>query len=220
MLSEAVNIRGGNREWLVICTASIKASRAAFRIRCVSSQCFIQTNPRFGSQISASSIMRPQLGQDKGSHPKLFLMRSRHFMGTTNFNRGSRANSGVSYAKQWEHFRDLRHTDMDTLGKLNASSVQQLLRRLDKSFSAFFQRMKSSETPGFPRFKNKDRFKSIEYSYGDGCKLRSDEHGRYSFYVQNVGEIRMCYHRSIPENSKIKHVVLKCTNHRWFVCLM
>lgn len=127
---------------------------------------------------------------------------------------------GLSYSKQWEHFREVRHAEADTLGKLNASSVQQLLRRLDKSFTAFFRRMKSGETPGFPRFKNKDRFKSIEYTYGDGCKLRSDEHGRYSFYIQNVGEIRMCYHRPIPKNSKIKHVVLKYTNHRWYVCLM
>jgi putative transposase len=127
---------------------------------------------------------------------------------------------GISYKEQWEHFREVRHAEMDTLGKLNASSVQQLLRRLDKSFSAFFRRLKTGETPGFPRFKNKDRFKSIEYTYGDGCKLRVNEHGRYSFYVQNVGEMRMCYHRSIPENSNIKHVILKYINHRWYVCLM
>jgi putative transposase len=103
---------------------------------------------------------------------------------------------------------------------LPASSLQQLLRRLDKSFSAFFRRLKTGETPGFPRFKNMDRFKSIEYTYGDGCKLRVNEHGRYSFYVQNVGEMRMCHHRSIPDNSNIKHVILKNINHRWYVCLM
>ncbi len=127
---------------------------------------------------------------------------------------------GISYKEQWEHFREVRHAQMDTLGKLNASSLQQLLRRLNKSFLAFFRRLKTGETPGFPRFKNKDRFKTIEYTYGDGCKLRTNEHGRYSFYVQNVGELRMCHHRSIPDNSNIKHVILKCINHRWYVCLM
>ncbi len=127
---------------------------------------------------------------------------------------------GISYKEQWEHFREVRHAEVDTLGKLNASSLQQLLRRQDKSFSAFFRRMKAGETPGYPRFKNKDRFKSIEYTYGDGCKLRVNEHGRYSFYVQNVGEMRMCHHRSIPDNSNIKHVILKNINHRWYVCLM
>jgi putative transposase len=126
---------------------------------------------------------------------------------------------GIHYPEQWAHFKDERHANPDTYGKLNATSVQQLLRRLDKAFSAFFRRLKAGEKPGFPRFKGRDRFKSIEYSYGDGCKLRQDN-GRFSFYVQNVGEVRMCYHRVIPENSVIKHVVIKLVNHRWYACLM
>jgi putative transposase len=79
---------------------------------------------------------------------------------------------GVSYPQQWTHFRDQRHENPDTLGQLNATSVQQLLRRLDKVFSAFFRRVKSGETPGFPRFKGRDRFNSLEYRHGDGCKVR------------------------------------------------
>ena len=127
---------------------------------------------------------------------------------------------GIGYAKQWTHFRELRHEHPDTFGQLNASSLQHLLRRLDKAFAAFFRRIKAQEKPGFPRFKNRNRFKSIEYTYGDGCKLRQNEHGRMSFYVQNVGEMRLCYHRSIPAEAKIKHAVIKQTNSRWYVCLM
>ena len=111
---------------------------------------------------------------------------------------------GISYQNQWAYFRDLRHTEPDTLGKLNASSIQQLLRRLDKAFSAFFRRIKSGERPGFPRFKGHNRFKSMEYTYGDGCKLLQDIHGRRSFYLQNVGEMKMCFHRGLPHGSKIK----------------
>ena len=128
--------------------------------------------------------------------------------------------TGVGYGAQWAHFRDLRHANPDTLGKLNASSMQQLLRRLDKSFAAFFRRLKAGEKPGFPRFKARNRFKSIEYTYGDGCKLRQDEHGHMSFHAQNVGEIRMCYHRAIPDGANIKHAVLKQVSERWYVCLM
>ncbi len=106
---------------------------------------------------------------------------------------------GIGYGAQWMHFRDLRRDNPTTLGLLNASSLQHLLRRLDKSFAAFFRRLKAGEKPGFPRFKSRQRFQSIEYTYGDGCKLRQDEHGRRSFYVQNVGEMRMCYHRALPE---------------------
>jgi putative transposase len=47
---------------------------------------------------------------------------------------------GINYGAQWTYFRDLRRENPDTLGKINASSMQHLLRRLDKSFSAFFRR--------------------------------------------------------------------------------
>ncbi len=127
---------------------------------------------------------------------------------------------GIKYAAQWTHFRDQRRAQPETLGKLNASSLQQMLRRLDKAFSAFFRRLKAGETPGFPRFKGRDRFKSLEYTYGDGCKLRLTQEGRARFYVQNVGEMRLAYHRPVPADAKIKHVVLKRTNDRWYVCLM
>jgi putative transposase len=127
---------------------------------------------------------------------------------------------GLGYAAQWAHFRDLRHDHPDTLGQLNASSVQHMLRRLNKSFAAFFRRLKAGEEPGFPRFKSRDRFKSMEYTYGDGCRLRQGPHGRMHCYVQNAGEVRMCYHRAIPAGARIKHVVIKHVNDRWYVCLM
>ena len=127
---------------------------------------------------------------------------------------------GIGYQAQWRYFRDLRHANPDTCGLLNASSLQQLLRRLDKGFQAFVRRAKAGETAGFPRFKGRKRFKSIEYTYGDGCKLREDDHGQKHFYVQNVGILRMCYHRAIPEGAQIKHVVLKQIDQRWYTCLM
>jgi putative transposase len=127
---------------------------------------------------------------------------------------------GIGYGAQWTYFRDVRRDNADTLGQVNASSLQHLLRRLDKSFAAFFRRLKSRENPGFPRFKSRNRFNSIEYTYGDGCKLRQNEQGRRSFYVQNAGEIRMCYHRAIPVEATIKHVVIKRVGERWYVYLM
>ena len=126
---------------------------------------------------------------------------------------------GVSYYQQWTYFRDLRNANPDTLGQLNATSVQQMLRRLDKAFVAFFRRLKTGETPGFPRFKGRDRFNSLEYRYGDGCKLRFDSGGRVLFYVQSVGEIKVKYHRPLPDEAVIKHIILKRRNRKWYVCL-
>ena len=75
----------------------------------------------------------------------------------------------------------------------NYSSLQQTLRRLDKTYQSFFR-----NGYGFPRFKNKDRFKTIEFGkYGDGCKIKNG-----LLYIQNVGLIK-CLH--LPKIKKIKN---------------
>jgi putative transposase len=127
---------------------------------------------------------------------------------------------GVSYYDQWPHFRDMRRENPDTLGQINASSMQQLLRRVDKAFKAFFRRVKAGETPGYPRFKSRKRFRSMEYRYGDGCKLIFEQSGQVRLRVQNVGQIKVKYHRSLPEDAQIKHVVLKKNLGKWYLFLM
>ena len=88
---------------------------------------------------------------------------------------------------------------------------------MDKSFNAFFRRLGQGDKPGFPRFKGRDRFHSLEYRHGDGCKLREQD-GRPRFYVQNVGEIKIKMHRPLPEGAKLGHVILKRRVGRWYVC--
>lgn len=124
---------------------------------------------------------------------------------------------GVTYPEQWAHFRDIRRENPDTLGQLNATSIQQLLRRLDKAFRAFFRRIKAGGTPGFPRFKAANRFRSLEFRHGDGCKLKPGK--QTTLYVQNVGNIKVKFHRDLPAGSAIKHVVIKRSLGKWYVCL-
>src|SRR5271157_1500855 len=118
------------------------------------------------------------------------------------------------------HFRDLRHEQAATLGKLNATCLQQMLRRPDKAFAACSRRVKAGETPGFPRLKGRNRFKSLEFTYGDGCKLRVNPEGRASFHVKNVGELRWAYHRPVPPEAVIEYVVIKQAAGCRSVCLM
>lgn len=116
---------------------------------------------------------------------------------------------------QFPYFRDLRHANPDTLGKLNATCMNKVLRRLDKAFQAFFRRVKAGKKLGFPKFKDRKRFNSLELKYGNGCKLWMNE-GRITFYVMNVGEMRMSYHRPVPEEAKIKMAVIKRVAGRWY----
>lgn len=68
----------------------------------------------------------------------------------------------VSYGQQSGHLKQARMTN-PYLAKTNFSSCQATLRRLDKAFQAFFRRMKAGETPGYPRFKGKHRFDTVEF---------------------------------------------------------
>jgi len=125
--------------------------------------------------------------------------------------------SGVTYTVQSKYFGNLRRSDPDGLGVLNFTCMQQTLRRLDKAYRAFFRRVKSGDAPGFPRFKSIRRWHSVEFTYGDGCKLRFDDSGRALLYIQNVGKIKIKYHREIPADAKIKHVVVKRSLGKWYV---
>jgi putative transposase len=120
---------------------------------------------------------------------------------------------------QWPYFRDWRNAFPDLI--LNASSLLQTLRRVDKAYAAFFRRVKARQTPGYPRFKGANRFDSIEYTYGDGVKLEYDEaFDRFMLRVQNVGRIKVKLHRFLPDGAKIKHVILRRKASGWYVYLM
>ena len=105
---------------------------------------------------------------------------------------------GVKYTEQSAWMRDNRRID-SYLASTNFSSCQATLRRLDKTYQSFFRRAKTGEKAGYPRFKGKHRFDTVEFpSYGDGCKIID---GR--IYFQYIGNVKVKCHRSIPDDAKI-----------------
>ena len=116
----------------------------------------------------------------------------------------------ISYADCSRWFKHERGVN-PFFARLNFSSAQATMRRLDKAYVAFFRRVKAGEKPGFPRFKGRDRFNSIEFpAYGDGIKLNGER-----LRVQNVGTVRVKLHRSIE--GKIKTVTLIREADKWYV---
>lgn len=86
-----------------------------------------------------------------------------------------------------------------------------MLKRLDKSFKAFFRRVKTCDQAGFPRFKGRDRFDSITFpSYGDGIKIKDNR-----LYVQNVGLLKIKMHRVLE--GAINTVTVKRECSKWHV---
>ena len=121
-----------------------------------------------------------------------------------------RSRRSVTYVQQWSRMRDERHRLPDEMGMLNATSLQQMLRRVDKAYRSLY-----AGRAGHPRFKNVKRFRSVEYRPGDGCKLAGDR-----FYIQHVGQVKVILHRALPTGATIKHVVVKRSLGKFYVCLM
>ena len=115
----------------------------------------------------------------------------------------------VTYYEQAALWRDWRNEEADDnpLRMLNMSAGQQVLRRLDTAFRAFFQGKR-----GFPRTKKANRFDSVNYKPGDGSRIR----GR-KLYVQNAGLIIVRWHRELPDG-KLKNIILLRKPSGWYAC--
>jgi putative transposase len=118
--------------------------------------------------------------------------------------------AGIKYSEQQALLTEARKEDQ-WLAKLNCSSAQVTLKRLDKAFANFFRRVKTGQKPGYPRFKARDRFDSFEYAtHGDGARLKGNR-----LRVQHVGTVRVCLHRDVE--GEIKRLSIKRETDKWFV---
>jgi len=116
----------------------------------------------------------------------------------------------VRYAEQSAHLKEDRPAN-DYLARTNFSSCQATLRRLDKAFVAFFRRIASGGKPGYPRFRGRGRYNTVEFpSYGDGCKLKENR-----VYFQHIGTVKIKMHR--PIEGTIKTVSFTESAGHWFV---
>jgi putative transposase len=79
--------------------------------------------------------------------------------------------------------------------------LQDVLRRLDKSFKAFFRRVKAGEKPGYPRFKGRGWYKSFTYPQA-GFKIEGSK-----LTLSKIGTIRIFKHREVE--GKIKTCTIK-----------
>jgi putative transposase len=122
--------------------------------------------------------------------------------------------TGVSYASQSAQLKGIREVRPD-VAVWSFSSEQATLRRLNRSFAAFFRRVETGETPGYPRFKAAHRFDSVEWpSGGDGCRWKPDTS---CVYLQGVGDVKVTVHRHVE--GRVKTIQVRRQGRRWFLIL-
>lgn len=117
----------------------------------------------------------------------------------------------LSYFTQSSELKEIRAEGLLELA--NFSCCQDVLRRLDKAYKAFFRRVKNGEKAGFPRFKPNQRYDSITFpTYGDGCRLMPSGKLR----IMGVGLVKIKLHRDLE--GKVKTVTIKRDAGKWYAC--
>ena len=116
----------------------------------------------------------------------------------------------INYYTQAKQLKEIRAAG--DLGLANFSCCQDILRRVNKSYEAFFRRVKRGEKAGYPRFKSRRRFDSITFpSYGDGIKRNGNR-----LRIQGIGQVEVKLHR--PVAGEIKTVTVKRECGKWYAC--
>lgn len=118
------------------------------------------------------------------------------------------AGKSISYYDQQNDLPEIKHELRQEYEQIAAHVLQDVLRRLDKAFQAFFRRIKSGEKPGYPRFQGRDRYDSFTYPDGAGWKLEGN-----TLHRSLIGDIKVKVHR--PIQGKIKTLTIKREVDQW-----
>lgn len=103
----------------------------------------------------------------------------------------------------------VQYLEFDT--DVHSQVKQDVIRRLGKSFDAFFRRCKEGEKkPGRPRFRGKNRYSSFSYPQS-GFKISGKK-----LKLSKIGDIKIILHRKIE--GKIKTCSIVKDGKAWYAC--
>ncbi len=120
------------------------------------------------------------------------------------------AQKSISYYDQQNDLPEIKREIREEYQDIAAHVLQDVLRRLDRAFQAFFRRCKNGQVPGFPRFQGRNRYDSFTYPDGAGWKFD----GKY-LHLTKIGSMKVKRHREIQ--GKIKTVTIKREVDQWYV---
>lgn len=102
--------------------------------------------------------------------------------------------------------------ERESLKSVHSQVLQDVVMRVDLAFKAFFRRIKSGETPGYPRFKGYGRYDSMTYpQYGNGANLVGDK-----LNLSKLGSVKVKLHRELCGTPKTV-TIRRASSGKWFV---
>ena len=118
----------------------------------------------------------------------------------------------ISYYDQSKSLTEIRNEFQD-IYDIPVHLQRGTLSRLHKSLKRFFKGIKKSEKVGFPRFKSKERFKTLEWKQYLGIKLEGNHLKSKAF-----GSLKINFTRPFPDNLiKINNISLTKKLDKWYV---
>jgi putative transposase len=124
----------------------------------------------------------------------------------------------IRYAHQSAQLVEIRRADRDGQGRWSFTSQQQTLRRLDRAFQRFFQRVRAGRRAGYPRFKTAARWDPVDFVDRDGARWRAVEGRWAAAYFQGVGQVKVKAHREVV--GRVKTLRCKREGRRWYVIVV
>lgn len=121
-------------------------------------------------------------------------------------------NRSVTRVKQQVWLKETKKEN-NFFKEVHSQVAQEVLFRVERAFGGFFRRVKKGETPGYPRFKGKGRYKSFTFTqFGDGLGA-SFQNGKLK--LSKIGLVKITLHREIP--GTIKTVTIQCNSSgEWY----
>lgn len=112
----------------------------------------------------------------------------------------------VDYYSQAENLPNLKKERPWYKG-VHSQVLQNTLKRLDDAYDGFF-----NEGKGYAKYKKRGEYSSITYPQ---YVIRPEKN---KITVSKIGEIKIVYHRAIPEEATIKTLTIKKDGGKWFAC--
>jgi putative transposase len=123
-----------------------------------------------------------------------------------------RCHVSLSQHHQAAELKDIRAA-MAEHAAIHSHVLQDVLARLDKTYQAFFRRMKAGERAGFPRFQARTRWDSFTFmEYGNGARLDNG-----FLVLSKIGRIAIRWSR--PVEGLPKTVTMSKEADGWYVCI-
>jgi putative transposase len=127
------------------------------------------------------------------------------------------AGVSLSYEDQCAELPGCKEVRVD-LAPMPSQVLQDVVKRVDLAFAAFFQRVEEGKTPGFPRFKSRFRYHSLTFKqFGNSFKIHDEgKKHRGKLELAKLGRVKMVLHRKITGTPKTA-IVKRTPTGKWVV---